>query len=101
MYKNCDQNMECNRWMWSIQERLIKRYTYTRDNTAPTFVLGTIGPIPCNPTQAQINAAVAPPTVSDNCSTGLTATYTDGCRDRCTWMYKNCDQNMECNRWMW
>jgi hypothetical protein len=41
-------------------------------------VLGTIGPIPCNPTQAQIDAAVAPPTVSDNCSTGLTATYTDG-----------------------
>jgi hypothetical protein len=27
--------------------------------------------IPCNPTQAQIDAAVAAPTVADNCSTGL------------------------------
>jgi hypothetical protein len=52
--------------------------TYTRDVTAPTFTLGTIGSIPCNPTQAQIDAAVAAPTVADNCTTGLTATFTDG-----------------------
>jgi hypothetical protein len=52
--------------------------TYTRDVTAPTFTLGAIGSIPCNPTQAQIDAAVAAPTVADNCTTGLTATFTDG-----------------------
>jgi hypothetical protein len=63
-----------------IQERLIKRSLIQEIIQAPTFVLGTIGPIPCNPTQAQINAAVAPPTVSDNCSTGLTATFTDAQR---------------------
>src|SRR6185295_7422254 len=51
--------------------------TYSRDLTPPTFILGTIGAIPCNPTQAQIDAAVGAPTVSDNCSTGLTATFTD------------------------
>jgi hypothetical protein len=45
---------------------------------SPPFTLGTIGAIPCNPTQAQIDAAVAAPTVADNCSTGLTATFTDG-----------------------
>jgi hypothetical protein len=47
------------------------------DLTPPTFSLGAIGSIICNPTQTQINAAVTIPTVSDNCSTGLTATFTD------------------------
>jgi hypothetical protein len=35
-----------------------KTITYSRDLTPPTFTLGTIGAIPCNPTQAQIDAAV-------------------------------------------
>jgi hypothetical protein len=68
--------------------------TYSRDLTPPTFTLGTIGAIPCNPTQAQIDAAVGAPTVADNCSTGLTATFTDGA-ETVHWLYKNCDQNME------
>jgi hypothetical protein len=61
----------------AIQVHKLKTITYTRDLIPPTFTLGTIGAIPCNPTQAQIDAAVAAPIVSDNCSTGLTATFTD------------------------
>src|SRR5678816_4774346 len=32
----------------------------------------------CNPTAAQINAAFGTASVTDNCSTGLTATFSDG-----------------------
>jgi hypothetical protein len=48
--------------------------SYTRDTEKPTIVVATAGPLPCNPTTAQIAAAFGGATVSDNCSTGLTAT---------------------------
>jgi hypothetical protein len=69
--------------------------TYSRDLTPPTFTLGTIGAIPCNPTQAQIDAAVGAPTVSDNCSTGLTATFTDAAETGAPGCTRTSDPNME------
>jgi hypothetical protein len=40
--------------------------TYSRDVHCTDIYTGAIGAIPCNPTQAQIDAAVAAPTVADN-----------------------------------
>jgi hypothetical protein len=51
---------------------------YTRDVVKPTIVVATAGSLPCNPTTAQIAAAFGGATVSDNCSTGLTATGSVG-----------------------
>src|SRR6185369_955416 len=48
--------------------------TYTRDVIKPTITVTASSALPCNPTQAQINAAFGTASVTDNCSTGLTAT---------------------------
>src|SRR4029078_12910203 len=48
--------------------------TYTRDVIKPTISITASGTLPCNPTQDQINEAFGTASVTDNCSTGLTAT---------------------------
>src|SRR4029078_9067925 len=48
--------------------------TYTRDVIKPTITVTASGTLPCNPTQDQINASFGTASVTDNCSTGLTAT---------------------------
>src|SRR6185369_10607871 len=48
--------------------------TYTRDVIKPTITITASGTPPCNPTQDQINAAFGTASVTDNCSSNLTAT---------------------------
>src|SRR5678810_428508 len=52
--------------------------TYSFDQTAPVITLAPPTALGCNPTTAQIAAAFGAATVTDNCSTGLTATGTVG-----------------------
>src|SRR5439155_3221083 len=52
--------------------------TFTRDTEAPVIKIGRATCIKRNPTSAQITAAFGTASVSDNCATGLTATFTDG-----------------------
>ncbi|WP_170860878.1 HYR-like domain-containing protein, partial [Flavobacterium fluvii] len=49
---------------------------YTRDIALPTISLASATALGCNPTPAQIAAAFGSATVTDGCSTGLTATGT-------------------------
>src|SRR4029453_3980055 len=50
-----------------------KSVSFTRDTEKPVIIVGAPGTaLPCNPTQAQINAVFGAATVTDNCSTGLT-----------------------------
>jgi hypothetical protein len=46
---------------------------YTRDTIAPVITLTDPGTLPCNPTATQIAAAFGTASVTDNCSSGLTA----------------------------
>ncbi|THU30207.1 hypothetical protein FAM09_30360 [Niastella caeni] len=48
------------------------------DTQAPVITLTASTSVPCNPTAANIVAAFGTATVADNCTTGLTATFTDG-----------------------
>jgi len=48
------------------------------DNINPVITLTASTNPGCNPTNAQIAAAFGTASVTDNCSTGLTATFTDG-----------------------
>src|SRR6185369_17353061 len=50
--------------------------SYTRDLIAPTITLASASSVGCNPTAAAIAAAFGSASVSDNCSSGLTATGT-------------------------
>ncbi|MBL0337507.1 MAG: immunoglobulin domain-containing protein [Chitinophagaceae bacterium] len=52
--------------------------TFTRDTQAPVITVTASSPVGCNPTAAAITAAFGTASVTDNCSTGLTATFTDG-----------------------
>src|SRR5439155_14415560 len=52
--------------------------TYTRDTTKPVITLAAASGLGCNPTTANIAAAFGGATVSDNCSSGLTASGTVG-----------------------
>jgi hypothetical protein len=52
--------------------------TFTRDTDKPVITLADPGTLGCNPTTAEVAAAFGAASVSDNCSTGLTATFTDG-----------------------
>src|SRR6185369_14068095 len=52
--------------------------TFTRDTQAPVISVTTATNPACNPTAADINAAFGTASVTDNCSTGLTASPTDG-----------------------
>jgi len=52
--------------------------TFTRDTEAPGITVTANTAVVCNPTAAQIAAAFGTASVADNCSTGLTATFTDG-----------------------
>src|SRR5439155_745261 len=52
--------------------------TYTRDTTKPVITLAAASGLGCNPTTADIAAAFGGATVSDNCSSGMTATGTVG-----------------------
>ncbi|WP_205514036.1 beta strand repeat-containing protein, partial [Longitalea arenae] len=52
--------------------------TFTRDTEAPVITLTASTAVICNPTADQIAAAFGTASVTDNCSTGLTATFTDG-----------------------
>src|SRR5207247_7011620 len=52
--------------------------SFTRDTQAPTITVTASTPVNCNPTSSDITAAFGTATVSDNCSTGLTASFTDG-----------------------
>jgi gliding motility-associated-like protein len=52
--------------------------TFTRDLVDPIITVTPSTTLPCNPTAAQIAAAFGTASVTDNCSTGLTATFTDG-----------------------
>jgi tRNA A37 threonylcarbamoyladenosine dehydratase len=51
--------------------------TYTRDTQLPVITLTAAGTLGCNPTAAEITATFGTATVSDNCSTGLTAIGTE------------------------
>jgi hypothetical protein len=48
------------------------------DTEAPVISLTAAGSIVCNPTAAEIAGAFGSATVTDNCTTGLIAAYTDG-----------------------
>src|SRR5205814_502606 len=51
--------------------------SYTRDTQNPVITLGAACTnLPCNPTAAQIASCFGAASVTDNCSTGLTATGT-------------------------
>src|SRR6185295_1195661 len=50
--------------------------SYTRDLIAPTITLDPASSVGCNPTASAIAAAFGSASVSDNCSSGLTATGT-------------------------
>jgi hypothetical protein len=50
--------------------------TFNRDNSPPVIALGATGPLSCNATPTQVAAAFGAASVTDNCSTGLTATGT-------------------------
>ncbi|MBL0337514.1 MAG: hypothetical protein IPP73_20010 [Chitinophagaceae bacterium] len=52
--------------------------TFTRDAQAPVITVTPSSLVGCNPTAAAITAAFGTASVTDNCSTGLTATFTDG-----------------------
>src|SRR6185369_7379511 len=52
--------------------------TFTRDTQAPVISVTTATNPACNPTAADINNAFGTASVTDNCSTGLTASPTDG-----------------------
>src|SRR5206468_3695128 len=52
--------------------------TYTRDTDVPVISLASSSSLSCNPTASQVAAAFGAATVSDNCSSGLTATGTVG-----------------------
>jgi hypothetical protein len=52
--------------------------TFTRDTEAPVITVTPSTAAGCNPTAAQITAAFGTASVTDNCATGLTATFTDG-----------------------
>ncbi|MCS3802310.1 hypothetical protein GGD38_007721 [Chitinophagaceae bacterium OAS944] len=52
--------------------------TFTRDTEAPVITVTASTAAGCNPTTAQLTAAFGTASVTDNCSTGLTATFTDG-----------------------
>src|SRR6185369_2958082 len=52
--------------------------TFTRDTQAPVISVTTATNPACNPTAADINTAFGTASVTDNCSTGLTASPTDG-----------------------
>src|SRR5204862_304729 len=50
--------------------------TFSRDTQAPVITLAAAGTLNCNATAAQVTAAFGSASVTDNCSTGLTATET-------------------------
>src|SRR5206468_2311415 len=50
--------------------------TFVRDNTAPVITLTASTALNCNGTPANVAAAFGTASVTDNCSTGLTATGT-------------------------
>ncbi|MFL5745282.1 MAG: hypothetical protein ACJ751_11480, partial [Niastella sp.] len=50
----------------------------TTDTEAPVITVTASTAVTCNPTAAQLTAAFGTASVSDNCATGLTATFTDG-----------------------
>src|SRR5205085_472485 len=52
--------------------------TYTRDTEKPVISLTAATPLGCNPTAEDIAAAFGEASVTDNCSTGLTAEGTVG-----------------------
>jgi hypothetical protein len=52
--------------------------SFTRDTDQPVITLADPGTLGCNPTTAEVAAAFGAATVSDNCTIGLTATFTDG-----------------------
>jgi hypothetical protein len=52
--------------------------TYTRDTIAPVITVTAAGTLGCNPTSGQIAAAFGTASVTDNCSSGLSATGTVG-----------------------
>src|SRR5439155_13945877 len=52
--------------------------TFTRDTQAPQITLAAASPLSCNPTADDISAAFGGATVSDNCSSGLVASGTEG-----------------------
>src|SRR5438477_9784976 len=56
--------------------------TFTRDNTAPVITLTPAAAVACNGTAADVAAAFGTASVTDNCSTGLTATGTIQPEDR-------------------
>src|SRR5207244_1998517 len=51
---------------------------FTRDTQSPVITVTSSSTVPCNPTSVQISAAFGTPSVTDNCSTGLTASFVDG-----------------------
>src|SRR5688500_19962685 len=52
--------------------------TFTRDTEKPVITVTASTAIVCNPTSAPITGAFGTASVTDNCSTGLTATFSDG-----------------------
>jgi hypothetical protein len=52
--------------------------TFTRDLIPPVITVTPSTVLACNPTSVQIAAAFGTASVTDNCSTGLSATFTDG-----------------------
>src|SRR5688572_33367473 len=52
--------------------------TFTRDTEKPVITVTASTAVVCNPTAAQITGAFGTASVTDNCSTGLTATFSDG-----------------------
>src|SRR5262249_2217184 len=52
--------------------------SFTRDTQAPTITVTNTSALNCNPTATDIAGAFGAATVSDNCSTGLTASFVEG-----------------------
>src|SRR5439155_14146233 len=52
--------------------------TWTEDTEKPVITLAAASALACNPTTAQIAAAFGAASVTDNCSSGITATGTVG-----------------------
>jgi gliding motility-associated-like protein len=62
----------------NVANAVTQTLTYQRDTTKPVITISAPGAVPCNPTPAQIGGAFGNPSVTDNCSSGLTATGTIG-----------------------
>src|SRR5687768_18364435 len=52
--------------------------TFSRDTEKPVITVTASTAVECNPTAAQITGAFRTASVTHNCSTGLTATFSDG-----------------------